>query len=114
MSKKSFKGGLDSLIGGAKKKEPGIKALVLQNRDKVVGKGRPRTNFKEPANSSQQGTKEGETRATFIVREDSLEKLKAVAYWDRVSIKDVLRTALQEYIERYEKKNGTIKPAPKH
>jgi hypothetical protein len=28
-------------------------------------------------------TKEKETRATFIVNEDLLEKMKSLAYWDR-------------------------------
>ena len=40
-------------------------------------------------------------------------KLKAIAYWDRVLIKDVVNTALQEAVVEYEKKNGDIKPIPK-
>jgi hypothetical protein len=36
-------------------------------------------------------------------------KLKAVAYWDRMTVKDVLATALEEYFTKYEKKNGPIK-----
>jgi hypothetical protein len=95
MTKKDFSGGLNSLLG---------------NQPEKPKVGRPKTNFKEITKSSQEGTKENETRATFIVREDLLEKLKAVAYWERMLYKEVVNTALEEYLSRYEKKNGTIKP----
>jgi hypothetical protein len=97
MSKKNFTGGLNSLVGDYQSPRP----------------GRPKTQTKEVTKSSQEGTKEGETRATFIINEESLEKLKAVAYWDRLLIKEVINTALEEYLSRYEKKNGEIKPIPK-
>ena len=98
MSKKNFTGGLNSLLGEQPEKPK---------------RGRPVTQTKEITKSSQEGTKENETRATFIVNEDLLEKLKAIAYWDRVLIKDVVNTALQEIVTKYEEKNGDIKPIPK-
>lgn len=98
MSKKDFTGGLNSLLGDQPEKPK---------------RGRPVTQTKEITKSSQEGTKEKETRATFIVNEDLLDKLKAIAYWDRVLIKDVVNTALQEMVAKYEKKNGEIKPIPK-
>ncbi len=98
MSKKDFTGGLNSLLGEQPEKPK---------------RGRPVTQTKEITKSSQEGTKEKETRATFIVNEDLLEKLKAIAYWDRMLIKDVVNTALQEIVAKYEKKNGDIKPIPK-
>jgi hypothetical protein len=98
MSKKDFTGGLNSLLGDQPEKPK---------------RGRPVTQTKEITKSSQEGTKEKETRATFIVNEDLLDKLKAIAYWDRVLIKDVVNTALQEIVAKYEKKNGEIKPIPK-
>ena len=93
MSKKNFSGGLNSLLGES------------QNKPKV---GRPTTQTKVITKSSQQGTKENETRATFIVKEELLEKIKNVAYWDRVLIKDVINLALEDYI----KAKGIIKPIP--
>lgn len=96
MSKKDFSGGLSSLLGETKQ-EPTKK------------RGRPKTSTRQITKSSQEGTKENETRATFIVREDTLDKIKAVAYWERVQIKEVLNTALQEYLASYEAKNGKIK-----
>jgi hypothetical protein len=97
MSKKNFTGGLSSLLGEQPEK---------------VKRGRPVTQTKEISKSSQEGTKENETRATFIVNEELLEKLKAVAYWERKLIKEVINTALQEAIDKHEKKNGSIKPIP--
>lgn len=98
MSKKNFTGGLSSLLGDQPEKPK---------------RGRPVTQTKEITKSSQEGTKENETRATFIINEELLDKLKAIAYWDRVLIKDVVNTALQETVAKYEKKNGEIKPIPK-
>jgi len=98
MSKKNFTGGLNSLLGDQPEKPK---------------RGRPVTQTKEITKSSQEGTKENETRATFIINEELLDKLKAIAYWDRVLIKDVVNTALQETVAKYEKKNGAIKPIPK-
>ena len=98
MSKKNFTGGLNSLLG---------------DQPETPKRGRPVTQTKEITKSSQEGTKENETRATFIINEELLDKLKAMAYWDRVLIKDVMNVALQEAVVKYEKKNGDIKPIPK-
>jgi len=98
MSKKNFTGGLNSLLGDQPDKPK---------------RGRPVTQTKEITKSSQEGTKENETRATFIINEELLDKLKAIAYWDRVLIKDVINTALQDRVDKYEEKNGDIKPIPK-
>jgi hypothetical protein len=97
MSKKNFTGGLNSLLGDQPDKPK---------------RGRPVTQTKEITKSSQEGTKENETRATFIVNEELLDKLKAIAYWDRVLIKDVINTALQDAVAKHEKKSGEIKPIP--
>ena len=98
MSKKNFTGGLNSLLGDQPEKPK---------------RGRPVTQTKEITKSSQEGTKENETRATFIINEELLDKLKAIAYWDRVLIKEVVNTALQDIVAKYEKKSGAIKPIPK-
>jgi len=119
MTKKNFKGGLNSLLGDQPKNEVTYKGAkkfidIMQNEETNKPKrGRPVTQTKEITKSSQEGTKENETRATFIINEELLEKLKAIAYWDRVLIKEVINTALQEAISKYEKKNGVIKPITK-
>ena len=49
--------------------------------------------------TSQQGLKDGWTRATFILRKDYLDKLKALAYWERKKIKEVIDEALRLYLK---------------
>ncbi len=49
--------------------------------------------------TSQEGLKEGWTRATFILRKDHLEKLKSLSYWERRTIKDVVDEALSSYLD---------------
>lgn len=97
MSKKNFKGGLSSLLGDQPEKPK---------------RGRPISSSREITKSSQKGTKDKETRATFIVNEELLDKLKAIAYWDRMLIKEVVDLALQETVAKYEKRNGDIKGIP--
>lgn len=101
MAKKSFSGGLNSLLGDAKQPEQ-----AAEPKEQKAAK-------KEITKTSQIGTKEKETRATFIVQEDLLEKMKAVAYWDRTLIKDIVNNAFEDYLTRYEKKNGEVKEVPK-
>lgn len=127
MSKKNFTGGLSSLLGEQVEKPKKTKNYIedesvffdLSDEDKAKREkekrkvGRPQTVFKTITKSSQEGTKENETRATFIVDEALLDKLKAIAYWDRVLIKEVINSALQDVVAKYEKKNGTVKPIPK-
>ena len=104
MAKKNFTGGLSSLLGD----EPQPQAEAPAKKT-----GRPQTSQREITKSSQEGTKENETRATFIINEGLLDKIKAVAYWERSLIKDVLAEALQGYLEQYEQKHGKVKNIPK-
>jgi hypothetical protein len=123
---KNFKGGLNTLLGEGKElnmskakkfvdalskevEKPtkevttqGAKDFLETLKDEIDKPkvGRPKSNFKEITKSSQQGTKEEETRATFIVKEELLDKLKAVAYWERMLVKDILNVALQEYVDK--------------
>lgn len=89
MAKKNLSGGINSLLGDQTEKKQAEES------------------------ASKKGTKPGETRATFIVKEEDLDKLKAIAYWERLLIKDVVEDALLEAIKNYERKNGAIKPIPK-
>jgi hypothetical protein len=92
MSKKTFSGGLNSLLG-----EPSEKPKA----------GKPEEAIKKPSGGA------GGIRTTLILQGEILEKVKAMAYWDRTTIKEVVASALEEAIARYEKKSGAIKPIPK-
>ncbi len=61
-----------------------------------------------PKNTMQTGLSSAWTRATFLVNKDLNEKIKAVAYWDRLTVKEVLHEALMEYL-----KGRSVKPVPK-
>lgn len=99
MSKKDFKEGFGDILGD------------MPVKKKV---GRPRDPSKrKPEKTSQEGTKNDEIRATFIVKEHLLDKIKALAYWERDQIKETIGNALQGYVDRYESKSGVIKPIPK-
>jgi hypothetical protein len=57
--------------------------------------------FKKPeteTDSSRAGLKPGWIRATIIVKEDKLKKIKALAYWERREIKQVFDDALDSYL----------------
>ena len=59
--------------------------------------------------SVQQGTKPGYKRKGYIVNMIKADKIDAIAFWDRIDIKDVVEEAFTDYINKYEKKNGEIK-----
>jgi uncharacterized protein YnzC (UPF0291/DUF896 family) len=48
----------------------------------------------------EKGLHDGWTRATFVLRKDYLSKLKAVSYWDRKKMKEVIDEALGDYLKR--------------
>lgn len=50
-------------------------------------------------NSLEKGLQDGWTRATFVLTKDHLGKLKAVSYWDRKKMKEVVDEALGAYLE---------------
>lgn len=62
-------------------------------------RGRPKTSTRVITKSSQEGTKDGYTRATFIVREDLLEKIKNFAYNNNKQIKQVIEEAFIWYLK---------------
>ncbi len=61
--------------------------------------GRPRTIYRKYEKSSQEGLQDNYTRATFIVREDLLKKLKDYAYTERETLKDVMNAMLEDFLK---------------
>ena len=49
--------------------------------------------------TTRRGLQDGWTRATFILRECHLEDLKAFAYWERKTIKEVIDEVLGSYLK---------------
>ena len=52
----------------------------------------------DSTSTSSKGLPQGWTRATFILRQDLVHKVKRAAYWDRKQIKDVITEALDAYL----------------
>jgi hypothetical protein len=50
-----------------------------------------------------------EIRATLVVREDLMEAIRNIAYWDRLKIKDIFEDMMRDKIAEYEKKHGKIR-----
>ncbi len=49
--------------------------------------------------STEKGLQKGWTRATFIVDRTLNEKIKALAYWERLTVKEVVHEALCQYLQ---------------
>lgn len=58
-------------------------------------------------------TKPQSHRATFIMDEADVEKIRAIAYWERRKVTAVANDMIKSYLKSYEKKNGEIQPIPK-
>lgn len=70
--------------------------------------GRPRIHNHPISTTSQSGLREGLTRMTFIVDEVKQDKLKYISYFERLSIRQILDEAIDDYIAKYESQAGPI------
>lgn len=101
MPKKNFKGGLKKVIASGEHK--GINSLI----------GESKTNsFKSIAQFEQEEKKEKpvkgiEQKTTFVANIEQFKHIKAIAYWERMTIKEIMGLALTEYIKDYDALNGT-------
>jgi predicted GIY-YIG superfamily endonuclease len=48
-------------------------------------------------------------RHTLILQQDIIDKVKAIAYWERRKIQDIANEAILAYIDQYELLNGKVK-----
>jgi hypothetical protein len=104
--KKNFNQGINSLLLNTREvKEDTPETNVLEDLKDSEGEKN-----KEVKGSVKAGLKEGETRATLILNEVVINKFKAISYWDRVPLKVIMDDALSVFLNRYEEKNGKIKP----
>lgn len=111
MAKKDvIMGGISSLIGKIEKPQEQsssreIPEEVFQEAVKQRQKkgGRPRTNFRQITKASQEGCKENEVRATFIVNEQLLEEFKRIAWQKRLRVKEAADMMLKEFIDAHSK-----------
>ena len=50
------------------------------------------------------------TQVNFNIQKDQLKKVKYIAFKNEVSKSEIYNSAVDEYIDKYEKKYGKIKP----
>ena len=86
----------------------GIEGLLQANQDIIVEKNET---IQQPSIQENISPKAVylETKTTQLVKIDTLEKIKNIAYWERSKIKDIFEEAFQDYIKKYESLNGEIK-----
>lgn len=92
-------GGLDMLISSTTE---GARDLNVKETPSTAKpkRGRPTEIKRDITKTSQSGLREGLTRATFIIREDTLDRLKDRAYTDRKKLKDLVSEALDYYLDK--------------
>lgn len=90
------RGGLDMLISPSTPKTEETKETPPQK----AKRGRPREINRKITKSSQSGLRDGLTRATFIVNEDTLQRLKDRAYIDRKPLKELVSEAIDYYLDK--------------
>lgn len=74
-----------------------MNASKIDSTSKV---GRPRSLKRKISKSSQEGLSEGWTRATFIVNEEHLDKLKSFARLKQTPIKEIISDAISSYLAK--------------
>jgi len=65
----------------------------LQSNNSIHSK----QNLQSIHSTKKKGLKKGWTRATLIIKDEHLEKIKEIAYWDRKKIKEIVDEALTNY-----------------
>jgi len=92
MAKKNFSSGFDKLLGNTpdQKKEDVKKTETPKQEEPII------ENVEEV---------DPEVRATYIIKQSTVNKLKDIAYWERAMLKEIIQEALEGYVETWEKEN---------
>lgn len=89
---------MDLMIGLPETKEDPLKAAV-----KTGIKRKKEERIREKG--AQYGLTPDMTRATLIIKIETLERLKDYAFTKRLKMKDVVSDIIDDYLDRYEKEN---------
>ena len=99
MSKREKSPDIANLLGGKGKTEE--QAPAPESKHELQSKQSKQGLQRIPGKPTPQaGLPDGWTRATFIVKEANLEQLKALAYYLRRPLKDILEEALTRYLRK--------------
>lgn len=101
---------LASLMSGIMGETPGTENTVAASSIKPSNKEELNQTKRSPGRPKLVIAKgKEEVRATFIVSEELLKKMKYIALAEDVLLKEVLNSSLSQYIAEWESKNGRIK-----
>lgn len=75
------------------------------NKKRTENVGRPR---KEARKAQEEGLRYGDTRATFILKKDLVQKLKYISLMETRTIKALMADVLGAFVEKWERENGVI------
>ena len=102
--KKTFTSSTSTILNKVQEPQVREEKRTEEPRDPAQG-GRPRN---RRTSTSQQGLREGQTRMTFIVSQEKQDKLKYISYSERLSLREILDEAIEDYINKYEQVVGPI------
>ena len=99
MAKKDF----TQVLKESEKQAGGLRSLLgeLPAQHETAQEDKPSP---APAPLPTAEPEEAIVRATFIVEKELLKKIKDIAYWERLSQKDLMREAMEDLIEKYNKR----------
>jgi 2-keto-3-deoxy-L-rhamnonate aldolase RhmA len=112
--KQSMANGLNSLLQPTTEKAPKAKTTPAPaanlvpagaKKNKRVG-AKPQT--APHTESVKRGLQADYTRATVIVKVETIDKLKEIAWMQHTSLKEVLNNVLADYVAKFEKQNGEV------
>lgn len=103
-NKKSFTTSTELLLNKTRENRP-VPEVKTEDKKSV---GRPRIHTGRTTSTSQQGLSDGLTRMTFIISQEKQDKLKYISYFERLSIRQILDEAIEDYLNKYEQQFGKI------
>ena len=106
MGKKTFTASTEEILNKVQGSQNREEAKDTEDRNQDLRQmGRPRN---RRTSTSQQGLRDGLTRMTFIVSQEKQDKLKYISFFERLSIREILDEAIEDYINKYEQVVGPI------
>lgn len=107
MAKKSFSKNIDLMM--RQHQYASAESLIqVPKKETPVEEKRPVGRPRRKSSTSQNGLPIGETRMTFLIDVDQQEKLKYISFRERMSIKQIMSEAIQDYLNKYEEMYGEI------
>lgn len=111
MAKKNIASLMSGLMGEPTSSGNDTSISSLPNKEEKTSEDSTKAGRRRPGRPRKGETVEpsNEIRATFIVNQDLIKKIKYISLVDDSLLKDVIDNALSEYIANWESENGEIR-----